>query len=72
MPVVLARLEEDVVAGPDDLDRATLALAEADTLGAQIVWPCGWVCQAVRAPGVKWTAAAPTGEASPGAAIVSM
>ncbi len=24
----------------------------------KIVWPCGWVCQAVRAPGVKWTSAA--------------
>src|SRR3954468_12861161 len=24
----------------------------------QIVWPSGWVCQAVRAPGVKWTLAA--------------
>jgi hypothetical protein len=38
----------------------------------QIVCPHGCVCQAVRAPGVKWTAAAPSGEASPGAAIVSM
>jgi hypothetical protein len=26
---------------------------------AKIVWPCGWVCQAVRARGVKRTAAAP-------------
>jgi hypothetical protein len=31
--VVLARLEEDAVAGPDHLDRAARALAEADTLG---------------------------------------
>jgi hypothetical protein len=38
----------------------------------QIVWPCGWVCQAVRAPGVKWTLAAPIGESSDGVAIVSM
>jgi hypothetical protein len=70
--VVLTRLKEDAVAGPDDLDRATLALARPTPSVTQIVWPCGWVCQAVRAPGVKWTAAAPTGEASPGAAIVSM
>src|SRR3954454_2097114 len=33
VPVVLARLEEDPVAGPDDLDWASLALAEADALG---------------------------------------
>src|SRR3954449_400980 len=33
VPVVLAGLEEDAVAGPDDLDRAALALAEAGTLG---------------------------------------
>src|SRR4051812_34985440 len=35
----------------------------------KIVCPCGWVCQAVRAPGVKWTAAALSGAA---AATVSM
>src|SRR5690348_11671278 len=33
MPVVLARLEEHAIAGADDLDRAALALAEADALG---------------------------------------
>src|SRR3954470_4315023 len=32
VPVVLARLEEDAIAGPDLLDRPTLALAEADAL----------------------------------------
>jgi hypothetical protein len=37
----------------------------------QIVWPCGCVCHAVRAPGVKWTAAAPTCDSSPTAAMVS-
>src|SRR5262245_44719218 len=31
--VVLARLEEDAVAGADDLDRPALTLAEADALG---------------------------------------
>src|SRR3954447_2660349 len=33
VPVVLARLEEDAVAGADDLHLTALALAEADTLG---------------------------------------
>src|SRR3954470_16880016 len=32
VPVVLARLEEHAVAGPDDFDRAALALAEPDAL----------------------------------------
>src|SRR5918999_5185255 len=38
----------------------------------QIVWPWGWVCQALRAPGMKCTQAAPTRESSDGAAMVSM
>jgi hypothetical protein len=33
---------------------------------------CGCVCQAVRAPGAKWTTAAPMREASEGDASVSM
>src|SRR3954454_11231469 len=33
VPVVLARLEEDAVAGADLLDRAALALTQADPLG---------------------------------------
>src|SRR5215204_1757611 len=33
VPVVLARFEEHTVAGPDDLDRSALALAQADALG---------------------------------------
>src|SRR3954453_7076906 len=33
VPVVLAGLEEDAVAGSDDLDRAAFALAEADAFG---------------------------------------
>src|SRR3954466_5774155 len=35
-------------------------------------WPNGWVCHAVRAPGGKWTLAAPTREGGDGDAIVSM
>ena len=38
----------------------------------QIVWPFGCVCQAVRAPGVKWTLLALSREPSDGAATVSM
>ena len=33
VPVILAGLEEDAVAGADDLDRAAAALAAADALG---------------------------------------
>jgi hypothetical protein len=38
----------------------------------QIVWPFGCVCQAVRAPGVKWTLLALTRDPSEGAATASM
>lgn len=37
----------------------------------KIVWPCGWVCQAVRAPGVKWTSAAAKVDDASGAATAS-
>ena len=33
VPVLLARLEEDAVAGPDHLDRPAAALREAEALG---------------------------------------
>src|SRR3954452_20889712 len=38
----------------------------------KIVWPWGWVCQAVRAPGVKWTSAAANVDVPAGAATASM
>jgi hypothetical protein len=38
----------------------------------KIVWPCGWVCQAVRAPGVKCTSAAAKVDVASGAATASM
>jgi hypothetical protein len=38
----------------------------------KIVWPCGCVCQAVRAPGVKWTSAAANVDVASGAATASM
>ena len=37
----------------------------------KIVWPFGWVCQAVRAPGVKWTLLAVHARAAHGAATAS-
>ena len=38
----------------------------------KIVCPCGCVCQAVRAPGVKWTLAAANVEVPAGAATASI
>ncbi len=35
-------------------------------------WPSGCVCQAVRAPGVKWTLAAATRDGADGVATMSM
>src|SRR5207247_129627 len=71
VPVVLARFEEDAVAGritstgpPSRWQRPTPSVT-------QIVCPCGWVCHAVRAPGVKCTPAAPIRDPSDGAATVS-
>jgi hypothetical protein len=73
VPVVFVWLEEDAVAGADHLDRAAAPLAQAHTPSVtQIVWPRGWVCHAVRAPGMKWTLAAPICEALDGAAIMSI
>jgi hypothetical protein len=72
VPVVLVGLEEDAVAGPDDLDRAALALAQADALGdedrlaVRVRVPVG------AAPGVKCTRAAANVEVPAGAATVSM
>jgi hypothetical protein len=72
MPVILARLEEDAVAGPDHLDGLAAALAEADALGDVDRLAVRMVCHAVRAPGVKWTTAAPTRDGGDGVATVSM
>src|SRR3954454_20851619 len=72
VPVVLARLEEDTVAGADRLDRAAFALAESGASVTKIVWPWGCVCQAVRAPGVKCTAAAANVEVPAGAGRAGM
>ena len=72
VPVVLAGLEEDAVAGADGLDQAAFALAQPTPSVTKMVCPCGWVCQAVRAPGVKCTAAAAKVEVPAGAATASM
>jgi hypothetical protein len=37
-----------------------------------MVWPFGWVCHAVRAPGVKWTLLGLRRERPDGVATVSM
>jgi hypothetical protein len=37
-----------------------------------MVWPKGWVCHAVRAPGVKWTLAAAKRDGACDVAMVSM
>ena len=57
VPVLLARREPDDVAGTYLLDRPALALARPAPEVTISVWPSGWVCQAVRAPGSKVTCA---------------
>ena len=46
VPMVLARFEEDTIAGPDDLDRSLATLGQADALGDEDGLPIG-----VRVPG---------------------
>jgi hypothetical protein len=71
VPVVLAGLEEHAVAWADHLDRPVAALAEADALGDEAVCPLGWVCWALRAPGVQWTLLACRREGPGGAATAA-
>jgi hypothetical protein len=71
VPVVLARLEEDAVAGLDGLDRAALALAEADAFG-----DVDGLAERVGVPGgagagVKWTSPPPRRAGATGAATAS-
>jgi hypothetical protein len=70
--VILARFEEDAVAGPDDRGGAALAPAQTDALGDVDV-----LAESVGVPrragtGRKWTIAAPTREGGAGVATVSM
>jgi hypothetical protein len=72
VPVVLAGLEVDAVAGSDDLGGTTLALAQADTFRDEDRLPV-WV----GVPGgprarVKWTRAAAKVELPAGAATASI
>jgi hypothetical protein len=71
VPVVLAGLEEHTLAWADHLDRPAAELREADPLGDVDDLAVGWVCQAVRAPGVKWTLLADRREVPDGAATAS-
>jgi len=72
VPVLLAGLEEDAVSRADHLDRPAAPLGVADTFEDVDRRPFGWVCQAVRAPGVKWTLLALSRDEAEGAATVSM
>jgi hypothetical protein len=55
VPVVLARLDKDAVARPYFLDGSPSRWHRPIPSVTKIVWPAGWVCHAVRAPGAKWT-----------------
>jgi hypothetical protein len=69
--VVLVGLEEHPVARADDLDGAVLALAHAEALGDEDGLAVR-MCQAVRARGVRCTAAAANVDVASGAAAASM
>jgi hypothetical protein len=71
VPVVFTWLEEDAIAGPDDLDRAAAPLREPTPSSTQIFWPLGCACHAVRAPGVNWTLLVHKRDPAEGAATVS-
>ena len=64
VPMVLVRFEKDAVARVDESIEPPSRWQSPIPSVTQIVWPCGCVCQAVRAPGAKWTAIAPRGGAS--------
>jgi hypothetical protein len=72
VPVVLAGLEEDSVAGADDLDWAALSLAEAGAFGEVDRLAVGVGVPGGAGAGVKCTAAAANVEVPAGAATVSM
>jgi hypothetical protein len=70
--MLLARLEEDAISRPDDLDRAAATLAEADALQDEDRLAVRMrVPRRARAPGVKWTLLALTFDGPTGAATVS-
>ena len=57
VPVLLARREPDDVAWTDFLDRPAVSLDRPNPAVTINVWPSGWVCQAVLAPGSNVTRA---------------
>ena len=66
VPVLFAWREPDDVTGPTLLDRPTPAWARPTPDVTISVWPSGWVCHAVRAPGSNVTLA-PAARAGTGA-----
>jgi len=68
VPVLCAGFDVDDVAGADLSDTAGAGGDESVTYS---VWPLGWWCQAVRAPGAKRTWAPPMADRSSGLRIVS-
>ena len=72
VPVVLAGLEEDAVAGADDLVAPPSRWQRPMPSVTKMVCPRGWVCHAVRAPRVKCTRAAANVEVPAGAGTASM
>src|SRR4051812_29536237 len=57
VPMLLTRREPDHVTGPNFPDRASQHCARPQPAVTIKVWPSRWVCQAVRAPGLKVTLA---------------
>lgn len=53
--MVVVGLEQDAVAGTDDLDGTATPLAQPNTLGDEDGLGQGWRCQWARAPGMKCT-----------------
>lgn len=72
VPVLFVRLDVDAVAGADQLDRAAAALDQSDSLDDEEALSKRVRCQAVRAPGMKWTKLANTRDGADAVATVSM
>lgn len=55
VPVFLAGRGVDDLAGAGDMTMPSRVPSSAVPSVISRVWPTAWECQAVRAPGVKWT-----------------
>ncbi len=72
MPVLLVSLEQNAVAGSNELDRSAATLTQAHTFGDEHRL-AQWVPVPMTArPGIKWTRFAVTREGSWAAAMASM